>query len=217
MRIHIIAQGSFGPAVASRIEQLSAAHHTVTTTRATPSALMAACWPAADLRVLITGRESRKLVEYVDRCAHEERTDFLSISRDHPRLFLGPLVLPGRTACATCACGRADQHDAARAASQPLRDAYDRDLDLEPGGFLPSHVGMAAAYALEIAEELHVTGDSERAGTISQVNLHDGSMRRSTVVGIHGCPRCRKTPPLSESSWQNLTHLGLSAVGEQRG
>ncbi|WP_016996003.1 hypothetical protein [Kocuria atrinae] len=90
-------------------------------------------------------------------------------------------------------------------------------MDLEPGGFLPSHVSMAAAYALEIAEELHITGDSERAGTISQVNLHDGTMRRSTVVGIHGCSRCRVTPPLSESSWQNLTHLGLSMAGERRG
>lgn len=217
MKIHIIAQGAFGPAVAHRIEQLGSARHTVTTTPSTPHTLMAACWPAADLRILITGRESRSLVEYMDRCAHEDRTDFLSITRDHPRLVFGPLVLPGRTACATCASGRADQHDAARAASQPLREAYDQNIDLEPGGFLPSHVSMAAAYALEIADELHATGGSERAGTVSHVNLHDGLMRRSTVVGIHGCPRCRVTPPLAESSWRNLTHLGLTMAGERRG
>ena len=217
MKIHIIAQGGFGPAVAGRIEQLSGTRHLVTTTHATPDSLAAACWPAADLRVLVTGRESRKLVEYMDRCAHEERVAFLPITRDHPRLVLGPLVIPSRTACATCAGGRADQHDSARATSQPLRDAYDRDMDLEPRGFLPSHAHLAAAYVVRIADELHGTGHSEAAGAVRQVNLYDGAMRHSTVVGVHGCPRCRVTPPLAESSWRNLTHLGLAVAGEPRG
>lgn len=217
MKIHIIAQGSLGPAVADRIEQLSGARHLVTATRTAPDALAAACWPVADLRVLVTGRESRKLVEYVDRSAHEERVSFLSITRDHPRLVLGPLVIPGRTACATCAAGRADQHDSARAASQPLRDAYDADMDLEPRGFLPSHAGLAAACVMEIADEMQCTGGSAWAGMVRQVNLYDGAMRSSKVVGVHGCPRCRVTPPLADSSWRSLTQLGLTVAGEPRG
>ena len=218
MKIHLIAQGRFGPEVAGLTEQLAGGRHEITTTTpATAGGLTAACWGPADLRVLLAGRESQGLARYLDRTCHEERVNLLIVTRDHPRLVLGPLVLPGRTACATCAAGRADQHDATRAAAAPLRAAYDRDLTLEPAGHLPSHLRLAAAHILSVADALQEGSENRWAGTISTVNLHDGSMRRSTVVGIHGCPRCRQTPPLADSTWRSLTHLGLAAAGDHRG
>lgn len=221
MKIHLLVQGRFGPDVAARTARLCAerpgGRHTVTTTPVTGRGLVGAWWGPADLRVLIAGRESQALVRYLDRTCHEERVNLLIVTRDHPRLVLGPLVLPGRTACAGCAARRADQHDATRAASAPLREAYDQDLTLEPGGHLASHVRLAAAQILSVADDLQDGADSPWAGSISTLNLHDGSMQRSAVVGIHGCPRCRVTPPLADSTWRSLTHLGLAVAGERRG
>ncbi|MEO3937722.1 TOMM precursor leader peptide-binding protein [Dermatophilaceae bacterium Soc4.6] len=218
MRVHILRLGAFGAAVATLAgHRLAAAGHAVTggDVTVTPHAAPA-FWPPSDLCVLVAGRPSPYLEGVLDRSVVDSGTPAATVVVEHPRLRLGPLV-DGTAACLGCLHVRRAQHDGAHAKVAPLLQAYDRDPSLEPRGHLPLHVALAVTWLERLTQQL--AAGTAGAGRVTHLNLHTGASGSDRIVGVHGCPRCRTTPPLADSTWRGLATdlVGVGGVGASRG
>jgi len=216
MRVHILRLGAFGAAVATLAgHRLSLADHAVTVGDVTVAPHAApAFWPPSDLHVLVAGRPSPFLEGILDRSVVDSHTPAATVVVEHPRLRLGPLV-DGTGACLGCLHARRAQHDGAHAKVAPLMRAYDRDPSLEPRGHLPHHVALAATWVERLTEQQ--AAGTARAGRVTHLNLHTGASGSDQVVGVHGCPRCRTTPPLADSTWRDLATDLVGVGGGDRG
>lgn len=120
------------------------------------------------------------------------------------RLTAGPLVVPGASggACYHCYLKRWNTHHPAPERELVLQDAYDRDFDLGPPGFLQPMVTIAASalHADSIAEP-------EKAGQFRAVDILTGSVMQSSVLAVHRCPRCRGDRPHGEPGSRFVDHL----------
>lgn len=218
MRIHLLHLGAFADEVARSAEAaLTAGEHRVTTgdAAANPTAVPA-FWPRSDLHVLVAGRTSRHVERMLDRSVVESRTPAVTICLEHPRLRLGPLV-DGTGACLECLHRRRAQHEHTYAKVQPLLGAYDADPRLEPFGHLPHQVALATGWLATLVEAMEHGRAQRFSGRVSYLNLLTGASGSDHVVGVHGCRRCRQTPPLAESSWRALAADLATVGGDHRG
>jgi bacteriocin biosynthesis cyclodehydratase domain-containing protein len=101
-------------------------------------------------------------------------------------LFIGPLVEPARPPCWRCFRARQLAHRVAPEREVTLLDAYARDRDLGPAGFVRPMAWIAAA---GLVRHAHASGDA--AGDVVRLDVCSGALLDSRVVGIHACPRCR--------------------------
>lgn len=216
MRVHLPYLGAFAEAAARDAHTLLDRHEVICRDLATQPHAAPAFWPRCDLRVLVTGRTSTYLESQLDRAVVESRTPAAVIALEHPRLRLGPLVGTGG-ACLTCLRTRRAQHGSDRAQTDVLRRAYDSDPALEPRGYLPHQAGLAAAWIADLVRDLESGDTARHTATVRTINLHTGVMAADRVVGVHGCPRCRTTPPLQESSWRDLAADLAMTGGGRRG
>lgn len=214
MRLHLVHLGQFAKAVSDRTTALAESHQVLTSSAADPRNGSPAFWPSADLRVLIVGRESPALLRGLDKTVRETRTPAAVVCLDHPRLRLGPLVMPDAGPCLGCMLTRRTQHDPSYAKAAALYSAYDTHLELEPAGYLAHHVEAAARWITAQSATFAAGRPPIVPGQVSHLNLHTGHMTRDTVVGIHGCPVCRTTAPLSSSTWEALARdLSTTSTG----
>jgi bacteriocin biosynthesis cyclodehydratase domain-containing protein len=218
MKIHILHLGVFAADAAQRIAAASADHDVVVSDLHRAPNGSPAFWPRSELRILITGRESRHLSALLDESVYETSTPAVSMTLDHPRLRLGPVVLPDQGPCSSCASRRRQQHDSSYRKAAALYAAYDNDPALEPHGHLPHQAGLAAAWATCIIDDTAAGHLSRHSGVIRQLNLQTGAVSSDRVVGVHGCTRCRHTPPLEQSSWAFLSaDLAAAAARSPQG
>lgn len=115
-KVHVLAVGDFGAAVAERLQR---GHHDVEVTSDREGPLrFPASWPVADVRILASWREVPALSELVDARSADWRTTWLPVVAEHPRLRIGPLVVPGEEP-ATAASAAAAPSTSATARSRP--------------------------------------------------------------------------------------------------
>lgn len=203
MKLHLLTVGTFAAAVAENCT--TALHeHTVLAFDATETPHASpAFWPQVDLRVLITGRPSPYLERVLDQSVIDSGVPAVAITIEHPRLRLDPLLGTGG-ACMSCMRARRAQHDPSHARVQPLIAAYDADPTLEPAGHLPHHVRFATSWLRSVVEQLSSGSTEQNASQVRSINLHTGTLSVDRIVRLHGCPRCRKSQPLAESSWLQM-------------
>ncbi|GAB2463504.1 TOMM precursor leader peptide-binding protein [Streptosporangium sandarakinum] len=200
--LHMITLGGFGAAVAGRVREL---RDGVAVTPADEHGhLDPSLWPAARVRVLASFRPAPRLEETLDGASFAYRTPWFPVVLEHPRLRVGPVAAPGHGACARCFATRRRQHDPTHHLGAVLAGAYDADPALGPGGHLPHHTELAALLTVRLTDSLLADGGAAEAGHVRHVHLLDGTLGRSTVVGVHGCRRCRSTPDQRESTWRDL-------------
>ncbi|MEU3568945.1 TOMM precursor leader peptide-binding protein [Kitasatospora sp. NPDC036755] len=201
-KVHVLALGDFGTAVAERLRR----DHdgvVVTSDREGPQQFSAR-WPRADVRVLASWREAPAVAEALDARSAAWGTPWLPVVAEHPRLRIGPLVVPGKGACYRCFRRRRSQHERDSALTAALHAHYDAHAEAGPGGFLPQHAVLAAGAALDLLRRLeHDAGDKD-AGTIRHWHLLEQHLAAARVVGVHGCDRCRRTSTSAGSSWEDL-------------
>ncbi|GIH75826.1 TOMM precursor leader peptide-binding protein [Planobispora longispora] len=200
--LHLITLGAFGAAVAERVrERLDS----VAVTPADEHGYLdSSLWPNARVRALAAFRPAPRLEETLDGASCAYRTPWFPVVVEHPRLRVGPVVAPGHGACARCFQARRRQHDPGQRLTGTLADAYTADPALGPGGYLPHHVELAALLTVQLVKSVCDDGGAAEAGHVRQFHLLDGTLGRSTVVGVHGCRRCRTTPDQRESTWRDL-------------
>ncbi|MFC4057772.1 TOMM precursor leader peptide-binding protein [Planomonospora corallina] len=205
--LHMITLGAFGAAVAERVRERAADPGGVAVTPADEHGYLdPSVWPNARVRVLAAFRPAPRLEEALDGASSAYRTPWFPVVVEHPRLRVGPVVAPGHGACARCFRTRRRQHDAGHRLTDLLADAYTADPALGPGGHLPHHVELAALLTVQLLESVLGDGGAAEAGHVRHFHLLDGGLSRSTVVGVHGCRRCRTTPDQRESTWRDLAN-----------
>jgi bacteriocin biosynthesis cyclodehydratase domain-containing protein len=184
-RMCVIALDDFGAAVGDHLAQRQREVAVVQGRRRVDVAGL----PPAGAYVLARSRQDPDLELLLDESVHHWRSLLLPLIVEHPHLRIGPLVVPGAGACAGCHHARRRQHWAGGPAQDALEDLYREDPAVGPAGFLP----MSAQFAADIATgllERALLGDTGDAGTVRRLGLLTQETQRSTVVGVHGCPRC---------------------------
>ncbi|MFE3555513.1 TOMM precursor leader peptide-binding protein [Streptomyces sp. NPDC059193] len=202
-KVHVLAVGAFGEAVADRLRR-ERDDLEISTDRA-GSLELSSSWPEADLRVLASWRETPRLAEVLDARSADWGTPWFPVLAEHPRLRVGPLVVPGAGACYRCFRKRRAQHERDAGHVETLHARYDASPGSGPGGFLPHHVDMAAGMALDVLRRFDA-GEGERfAGTVRHWHLLEQHLSGGRVVAVHACARCRRPRAVpAESTWADL-------------
>lgn len=201
--LHILAIGSFGAAVADRLEpDLPGAR----IARRGDDRSQPMHWPPARMHVLVAWRETPALAERLDQAAHQWRVPWLPVVLEHPRLRVGPLVVPGRGPCHRCFRDRSAQHDPRPEVTRALHAHLDASPEDGPLGYLPAHASIAAGLTRELLERVERGEVTSDAGVVRWIDLLSGRPGRANVVAVHGCSRCglRRDPA-------ERTHARLAA------
>ncbi|MHC3394133.1 TOMM precursor leader peptide-binding protein [Streptomyces lavendulocolor] len=202
-KVHVLAIGEFGTAVADRLRR---EHHDLEISSFRDGSLeVSAGWPDAELRILAAWRETPRLAEVLDARSADWSTPWFPVVAEHPRLRTGPLVVPGVGACYRCFRKRRAQHERDAQHLATLHEHYDSSPEAGPGGFLPHHVDMAAGMALDLLRRVEA-GDAERfAGTVRHWHMLEQHLSGGRVVGVHACDRCRpdRSDPAA-TTWADL-------------
>ncbi|MBT2445599.1 TOMM precursor leader peptide-binding protein [Streptomyces sp. ISL-43] len=202
-KVHVLAVGEFGEAVAERMLRH---HDAIEVTAGQDAADLAfpARWPVADIRVLVSWREVPALAEVLDAQSADWGTPWFAVVNEHPRLRVGPVVVPGEGACYRCFRGRRAQHEQGSTLTAALHAHYDAHPTAGPGGFLPQHTAMAAGAALQLLHGMERDGGCHDAGSVRHWHLLEQHISHARVVGVHGCDRCRPRSGQERPSWEAL-------------
>ncbi|MFE4328031.1 TOMM precursor leader peptide-binding protein [Streptomyces sp. NPDC056831] len=223
-KVHVLAVGDFGSAVADRLRP---EQHDIAVTSDRNSALEhSSLWPAAQVRILTSWRETPRLAEILDARSADWGTIWFPVVAEHPRLRIGPVVVPGEGACYRCFRRRRSQHERDGAHTATLHAHYDAFPASGTGGFLPHHVDMAAGMALDVLRRLEAGESAQLAGNVRHWHVLEQHVTGARVVGVHGCDRCRTSPrDPATATWGELardlapllTSHGESAVSAHGG
>jgi bacteriocin biosynthesis cyclodehydratase domain-containing protein len=208
----VVAVDSFGVAVGRRL--VARLPDTVLLPRQFDRPIPAGYLPLADAYVLVAARQVEDLCQWLDDSVHVWRRKLLPVVVEHPWLRVGPLVAPGSGACATCYLRRFRQHHRSLPQWEALVTHYRVHTTDGPRGYLPSTVFLAAELAAQQLSEAF-TGDNSGAGTVRHLHLLGHQMRRSTVIGIHGCPRCGSGRQEPERSYARLAEVLQPVIDAQ--
>jgi len=208
---HVIAAGSFGIAVAERLE---AAIEAATIQHVHGDRPIPMTWPVAGIYVLAASREMPALAGVLDDCAFRWRVPWLPVVYEHPHLRIGPLVVPGRGPCYHCFRGRLAQHGTAPELTQALERHLGAD-DPGPGGFLPAHATFAAGAAQATLAALR-DDEGEDVGRVRWLNVVTARPGSARVTSVHGCVRCgrRREERLRSFAWLEDDLATLAASPE---
>lgn len=192
----ILASGPFGHAVADRLREatdLPGVQHV--TVQHIDSGTHPSLWPRADVLVLALSHERPAIAQAADRSAFAWGMPWIEACLEPTDLRVGPVVVPGRTACYQCFLNRRRQHQRTHLA--PASGKH-------PSGFGAHHAGIAAALTRQaIGEALGAPDPDRLGGTVRRFNLVTGATNRSGVLAVDRCPRCRERAT-SEHLWQRL-------------
>jgi bacteriocin biosynthesis cyclodehydratase domain-containing protein len=195
----LIAIGDFGAAI----------------TAALRPRLQAVAWPASELKAAFSGaaaavvvaawRQQQAVCEMADQLAYRFSKPWLPVTMDHPRVRIGPVVVPGTGPCFGCFIARRAQHDAHRTATAALDRAYADDPEAGPRGYLDHHVRLAAALSELLLESLD-QNPAGVAGLVVNFNVLQMGVRSHRVIPCSGCPKCRTTPGYRPGSYLETLH-----------
>jgi bacteriocin biosynthesis cyclodehydratase domain-containing protein len=181
---HVISVGPFGRAVARHLRS-SRAHLIETAGEGTQSP---ADWPRARALVVAAWRPIPDLCEAADAESHRRGTPFLPVIADSAALSIGPVIVPGRGNCWSCWVRRTHQHAPSLGRRAALWRHYSEHAGAGPHGYLEPFAVVAAARVRQILEA--VESEAPVAGQVWAMHLLTRRIVTSTVVGVHGCPRC---------------------------
>lgn len=179
----VFTAGSFGVQVGKRLAQLQGAtvlplHH--------DRQAMREQIREADFVAVASWRPHVRACELIDDLCFEARIPWSLVEINGQRLICGPLVRPGEGACYHCHRRRWLSHHKAPEREQVLQQAYDHDDTLGPIGFIGPMVEMAAQALAGDA-----SASRAEAGRLRLVDVLNGAVLESAVIGVHECPRCR--------------------------
>lgn len=124
--------------------------------------------------------------------------------------YVGPMVIPGETACYECLVSRQRSHSVYPDAELRADDvAYAGQMAV---GFHPSMATMLGAItAFEISRFYGFSKSEQTPGRFLEVNLFAGTMTGRTVLKV---PRCTSCSPLHKISQPNLTKILFPQASE---
>lgn len=135
------------------------------------------------------------ICEEADALAFEHGRPWLPVILDSAMVRVGPVVVPGSSACFACFTARCVQHDVQRTITRALHAAYDRDPDFGCQGYLDHHARLAAALAGHALGQLDCGRLPAKDGQVLSFSLHHARVRHHHVIARGSCPRCSRPAP----------------------
>lgn len=214
--VHLLSVGAFGSAVA---EHLRTFHSEVSETPVVSGkAAQPESWPDARMHVIAAWRPVVDLCGLLDDICHERKKPFVPVILDSTALRVGPVVVPGHGSCWGCWIRRYRQHAVSPQEESALWQHYATNPDIGPHGYLEPFATMAAARTAQIIWQLN--SSAAIGGSVWQIDMLTREITTSTVVGVHGCPRCGLNRPEQTRSFAELhrtvSYLWENANGKQR-
>jgi bacteriocin biosynthesis cyclodehydratase domain-containing protein len=195
---HLVALDEWGEAVASRLNgdgvvsaPVDAAH---------PESGEPSTWPQAQVHVVACAREDFDFLRAVDTFSFAWSLTWAPLVLTPRGVRLGPVVVPGVSACYHCFLRRRLQHDGEIGDTHAWWDSVALDASDSVSGWLPSDTLMARG----LTRALVAKGPDGFAGTVVSYDGVSGDMNRDPVIGVHACPRCRHRPDRSDDTWAGL-------------
>jgi bacteriocin biosynthesis cyclodehydratase domain-containing protein len=139
-----------------------------------------------DLLVAMTDGEDDQLARALDGRSFRTGIAWFPVVLAFPAIRVGPVVVPGASACYACYLARRWQRD-------PLADLSQAVLAsnaTEEAGFLPHHALLAGALTNQLLSDIDLHGSAASAGCVRTVVLPNGELHASRAVGVDRCPRC---------------------------
>ncbi|GFZ79118.1 TOMM precursor leader peptide-binding protein [Nesterenkonia alkaliphila] len=204
-----LAAGCFGHAVAQRLQ----AHHRGRIHDVAPGT-HPSMWPYAETLVLATGAERPRIADAVDHTCFLRGIPWIHVVARSAEIQVGPVVIPGRTACYRCSERRRRQHRLALPSSHPDRDSAENPSEF---AVLKHHISLAAALTRQAFSEIAEAASGGPAeGTVRSVNLVSGTVTAAPTVGTDNCARCRGRFGPKHEARQALWGELESAIGGQQ-
>lgn len=183
-RIHIAAGDDWGRALADRLTGFDL----------TPAGELVEgpCLAFAATEAISTFRR-------IDEQAFATGTAWSGVVLTPAGVRLGPVIVPGKSACYECFLRRSAHHEQHwRRTAAIWRTAESSRLD----GWLPSDLLVAEGFVRILAD-----GDPDRgwpAGSVISYQAATGEVSTAKVIGRHGCPRCRPGRDRAMDTWRDL-------------
>ncbi len=146
----------------------------------------------ADCLVATTDFGNTPLLHDINRfCVKAERHFLPIVLQDHVG-YIGPLVIPGETACFECLRTRQRSHDFSTTNQWPQEESAFACQDIV--GFHPSMASILGDLAaVELTQFYSGAWPKKRAGTLIEINLCETQLLQRNVLKI---PRCVVCSPL---------------------
>ena len=149
------------------------------------------------------GRQA--LCEWNTLCL-DQKVHFMPVVLKNMVGYVGPMVIPGETACYECLVSRQRSHSA-----NPEAEFLTDNVAFEGQAVVGFHPSMAAILgdiaAFELTRFYGSVLPEKKAGRLLEVNLLAASMTGRTVLKV---PRCAACSPLHKTSQPNLSKAPLS-------
>lgn len=179
--IHVCYSGAFGELTASILTGMA-------------SDISAACvaqgsiqLPAARAYVFASWRPAMAICTILNAHCYRTQSVFVPAVVEDFVLRIGPIIVPGTSACWECWVARFLQHDLAPSRRTALWRHYDDNPDSGPIGYLN---GYAATAAARIASAIRGAQDSSAAGSVWEMDMLSRQIVTGTLCGVDGCTYC---------------------------
>lgn len=139
-----------------------------------------------DLLVAMMDGEDDQLAGTLDQRSFLTGIAWFPVVLAFPAIRVGPVVVPGASACYACYLARRWQRDPLAEISQAVLASNAPD----PAGFFPHHALLAGALTNKLLGDIDLRGCVASAGCVSTVVLPNGQLHASRAVGVDRCPRC---------------------------
>jgi bacteriocin biosynthesis cyclodehydratase domain-containing protein len=185
----IVAEGSFGRALAETLRTLLGADHC----RVPPPGRLkaedlGACLVGVGFAVRVSWRDVPNEFQAFAAAAEAVRVPWLGVASGPGRIRVGPLVVNGRAPCHDCFVRRTRQHEVDDRAEE-IQHAYEALGELGVDGYAPHHVLLAAGQALALLEQAASPAISA-VGEVRLIDCHTDEVARREVVPAQGCRSC---------------------------
>jgi bacteriocin biosynthesis cyclodehydratase domain-containing protein len=139
-----------------------------------------------DLLVAMMDGEDDHLAATLDRSSFLTGIAWFPVVLAFPVIRIGPVVVPGASACYACYLARRWQRDPMAEISQAVLASHEPG----PAGFFPHHALLAGALTTNLLRDIDLHGCAASAGRVRTVVLPNGEVQESRAVGVDRCPRC---------------------------
>lgn len=185
--IHMLTLGPFGRQVNRRFRELYP-ETTWTDLKDEQPWLRPDQLPLADVYILASWRPEIPMENLLDGLAHAWKRPWVPVTYEHPFVRIGPVIIPGESACCGCFRRRQAQHSPMASLDDVLYSHYEKNPEAGPAGHPPSIARFAAAAAAQVIDAL--SAGEPVAGTARVISTYNLQTTLQTVSGVHGCKLC---------------------------
>lgn len=185
--IQVITSGPFGVSVGLSLQELLP--HVDISEYSGALVTHKAESPAARTYIFASWRPVPRLIESLNAVCHATRTPLLPAIVDGYHLVVGPVIVPGLSACHSCYELRMRQHCARQEARAALDTHYGLHPESGPKGHLRAFADLAALRLVQLVHRLD-RAPREVAGNVWQLDLLTRQTVSGRVTGVHGCRYC---------------------------